>query len=202
MKTYSVFDKEFKEYGEVVNNIDFKELLKVLSTKPSPSDGTIYVPSDEDLERCPEKDDIEVNIFGGLPIQIGYCNGTNVMLNCLEYHKNSEVNIMESDTVLLLGRLQDVENGKYDTSLVKAFMVPKGVGVELYSTSLHFAPCKSDGNFRVIVVLPKGTNLEKPENANDSLLFAKNKWLLAHKDSNQAKNGAHIGLIGENLKVE
>ena len=202
MKIYSVYDKEFNEYGEIVKHIDFAELLNVLHTKEAPSDGTIYVPSDDDLEKCKAKDDIEVNIYGGLPIQIGYCNGTNNMLNCLEYHKDSEINIMESDTILLLGRLQDVKDSKYDTSLVKAFMVPKGIGVELYSTSLHYAPIKSSGSFRVIVVLPKGTNLDKPENAKCQLLYARNKWLLAHKDSAEAKKGAYIGLVGDNIKVE
>lgn len=202
MKIYSVYDKEFKEFGEVLEHGDFNELLKVLRTKPSPLDRTIYVASDKDLESCKEKENIEINAFGGMPIQIGYCNGTNQMLNCLEYHKNSEINIMESDTVLLLGKLQDVKDGKYDTSLVKAFMVPKGVGVELYETSLHYAPCKADGNFRVIVILPKGTNLEKPEGAKCPKLYAKNKWLLAHPDTKEARNGAYIGLTGKNLKVE
>ncbi|MBP5343297.1 DUF4867 family protein [bacterium] len=201
MKIYSVFDKEFKEYGEVVEHIDFTNLLKVLSSKPSPLDGTIYVPSDSDLESLKEKDLIETNIYGGLPIQIGYCNGTNVMLNCLEYHKDSEINIAESDTILLLGRIQEIENGKFDTKHVKAFMIPKGVGVEIYSTTLHYAPVKTDGNFRVIVVLPKGTNLDKPKDAVCPKLYARNKWLLAHSESNEAKNGAYIGLIGENIKV-
>ena len=49
MKIYSVYDKEFNEYGEIVKLIDFAELLNVLHTKEAPSDGTIYVPSDDDL---------------------------------------------------------------------------------------------------------------------------------------------------------
>ena len=63
MKIYSVYDKEFNEYGEIVKLIDFAELLNVLHTKEAPSDGTIYVPSDDDLEKCKAKDDIEVNIY-------------------------------------------------------------------------------------------------------------------------------------------
>ena len=45
-----------------------------------------------------------------MPIQIGYCNGPNSTLNGLEYHKSSEINIAITDMVLLLGKVQEVEN--------------------------------------------------------------------------------------------
>ena len=32
-------------------------------------------------------------------------------------------------------------------------------------------------------------------------MTARNKWLLAHPDSDEAKNGAHIGLTGENIDL-
>ena len=35
--------------------------------------------------------------FGGLPVQIGYCNGSNVKLNALEYHRSSEIDIAVTD---------------------------------------------------------------------------------------------------------
>ena len=51
----------------------------------------------------------------------------------------------------------------------------------------------------------RGTNTDKPAiapgNAEDRLLFARNKWLLAHPDSAQAAQGAYIGLMGENLDL-
>lgn len=34
------------------------------------------------------------------------------------------------------------------------------------------------------------------------MLWACNKWLLAHSDSAEARQGAHIGLSGENIDVE
>ena len=94
-----------------------------------------------------------------------------------------------------------------DTAKVKAFRVPAGVLVEVYATTLHYAPCHTDAakGFRVLVALPKGTNADKPEIKNgggdDALLWACNKWLLAHPDSAEAKVGAYVGLTGENIKI-
>jgi hypothetical protein len=90
---------------------------------------------------------------------------------------------------------------------VKAFRVPASVAVEVYATSLHYAPCQvSDEGFRVAVILPKGTNTAKPDyvakNEEDKWMTARNKWLLAHKDSDEARSGAHVGLVGENIDIE
>ena len=80
--------------------------------------------------------------------------------------------------------------------------------VEVYATTLHYAPCHTDADagFRVAVVLPRGTNTEKPEivpsNDEDRLLWARNKWLLAHPASREAASGAWPGLRGENLDLE
>ncbi len=44
--------------------------------------------------------------------------------------------------VLLIGHQQDVEKDfTYDTSKVEAFLVPAGTGIEVYATTLHYAPC-------------------------------------------------------------
>ena len=32
-------------------------------------------------------------------------------------------------------------------------------------------------------------------------MTARNKWLLAHPESDEAKGGAHIGLKGENIDI-
>ena len=56
-----------------------------------------------------------------------------------------------------------------------------------------------------MVALPMGTNTEKPDitpkSPEDKLLWARNKWLLAHPESGEAKQGAHIGLSGENVDI-
>ena len=204
MKIYSVYDPEFKEYGRVVDGYDYAELLKKLDeVSPCPEDGTVYVPGDEALEALPIK-----QIFQGMPIQIGYCNGHNTKLNCLEYHRDSEINVpAANDAIFLLAKQQEIVDGKIDTSKVKAFLCPAGTGIEVYATTLHYAPCsaKKGQGFRVIVVLPKGTNTDKPEiqvlNTEDAWITARNKWLLAHPDADEAKQGAYVGITGENIDI-
>ena len=142
-----------------------------------------------------------------MPIQLGMCWGHNAKLNCLEYHRDSEVNIGWKDFILLLAKQDEIVDGVLDTSLVKAFRVPKGLPVEVYATTLHYAPCHTCPHcgFRVAVVLPRGTNTGKPDFApkgeEDTWMTARNKWLLAHPDSSEAASGAHIGLRGENLDI-
>ena len=90
---------------------------------------------------------------------------------------------------------------------MQAFLAPAGELVEVYATTLHYAPCsaKAGAGFRVLVVLPKGTNGPKPEitslNQEDKMLWACNKWLLAHPETNEAAQGAYTGLLGENIDI-
>jgi hypothetical protein len=143
-------------------------------------------------------------MYGGMPIQIGYCVGANTKLNCLEYHRDCEVNVTVGELVLMLAKVQDIEDGKLDTSKVEFFALPAGTGVQLYETTLHYAPAAESG-FRVAVALPLGTNTAgldiAPRSAEDKLLLARNKWLLAHPDADEAKNGAYVGLTGKNIDL-
>ncbi|MBR1640287.1 MAG: DUF4867 family protein [Treponema sp.] len=213
MKIKSVFSHAFEKYGKVLTGYDVTDLLKKLDeTTKKPDNGTIYEPGDAGLEALPVAKEFSDNAYGGMPIQVGYCNGNNTKLNCLEWHRGSELNIPSNDMVLLLAPLQSVKNGKLDTGAVEAFYVPKGTVVEVYETTLHYAPCNAVKNgevskegFRVIIVLPKNTNTEKPaiteKNLEDKLLWARNKWLIAHPDSNEAKQGAFVGLTGINIDI-
>lgn len=207
LKIQKVTDAAFRAYGRVVTGYDFTEFLDVLAKNTEAPDHVIYVPSDEKLEALAVAKELADNVYGGMPIQIGYCNGTNTKLNCLEYHKDSEINIAADDVVLLVAKQQDASEGSIDSSKVEAFYVEKGMAVELYATSMHYAPCsaKNGQSFRVAIVLPRGTNGPKPEiickNSEDERLFASNKWLLAHKDTDEAKQGAVIGITGENIDI-
>ena len=93
----------------------------------------------------------------------------------------------------------------FDTSTCKIFHCPKGVAVEVFATSLHYAPCNTgDNGFRVIVVLPKGTNLDLDAahaGGEDGHLTAKNKWLLGHPEGGLPE-GSPMGLIGENITID
>ncbi len=208
MKIQSVFDKAFATYGKVVEGFNFSSLLSTLeSNSEKPADSVIYVPSVDVLEAEEVFTQLRDNCYGGMPIQIGYCNGTNTKLNCFEYHRDSEIDIAADDVILLVAHEQDIIDGQINSSLTEAFLCPKGTAVELYATTLHYAPCsaKKGEGFRVIIVLPKGTNEAKPnitvKNDEDKLLWALNKWLVAHKDTNEAKDGAHIGITGENVDI-
>lgn len=209
MKFYSVFDPEFAEYGQVLADVDAAvtgAITDALESKTPLPDGVDYVPEDPAIQDLPEAAALAPTLYGGIPAQFGWCNGHNVKLNCLEYHRSSEFNLGVRDFVLLLGRQADVRDGKLDTATVKAFRVPAGVLVEVFATALHYAPCQtSDEGFKVLVVLPRGTNLEMPElpvaGGDSALLWASNKWLLAHPETSEAAAGAHIGLVGENISI-
>ncbi|MDR1031017.1 MAG: DUF4867 family protein [Treponema sp.] len=202
----SVYDKTFNEYGIVLEGYDFKDMIRVLENHTEkPVDRVIYVPSDSGLEMLPVFKELENRLFGGLSIQAGYCNGYNTMLNCLEYHRGSEAFVAADDLVLLLARKQELVDFKIDTSQVEAYMVPKGTGLLYYETTLHYAPAKADGSFRSVILLPRATNTKMPEiktaNKEDKLLFSRNKWLIAHSESPEAKQGAVVGLMGKNIDI-
>lgn len=209
MKIYSVNDPEFIPYCRVVTGLEEAkhELLTALAKTPLPA-ATDYVAEDENLQELPAAVEVSEHLFGGMPCQLGWCNGHNTKLNCLEYHRDSEFNLGTEDFILLLAKLDEVTDGKLDTAKVKAFHVPAGVLVEVYATTLHYAPCHTDAakGFRVLVALPKCTNTAMPasfkaDGGDDVRLWACNKWLLAHPDSAEAAQGAFIGLTGENIDI-
>lgn len=209
MEILSVFDPAFAPYGRVVQGVDCAAIVHCLrETTGKPDDGVQYVPSHAPLEELPVFDILRDSVYGGMPIQVGYCNGTNTKLNCVEYHRDSEVNITADDIVLLLGMQCNIKEGKLDTSTICAFRVPANTAVELYATTLHYAQCdgKLGTGFRVAVVLPRGTNTIRPAICNplrkeDELLWARNKWLIAHEESDEARQGAFVGLVGENIDI-
>ena len=207
MKTYSVYDPEFRAYGKVLEGYDTAELLDAMRAIPLPAEGTAYEPGIASLEACGIFAQLRDGAYGGMPLQIGMCWGHNTKLNCLEYHRDSEINIGTEPFVLLLAKEEDFVDGKLDTAKVKAFEAPAGAVVEVYATSLHYAPCHVDAaaGFRVAVGLPLGTNTDKPaltpRNAEDKLLWARNKWLIAHAESSEAAQGAYVGLVGENIDI-
>lgn len=205
MQIKNVTDREFKKYGKVLENYDFGELLDELAKIDMPADSVVYEPSVEVLEKCQVMKELENKMYGGLPIEIGYCNGNNSKLNAVEYHRSSEVDIAVNGLILLLGRQEDIgEDFTYDTANIEAFYLPAKMGVELYATTLHYAPCTAYGEdgFRCVIVLPKDTNLDidvKYSDGESRLMTARNKWLIAHEEANI--EGAFCGLKGKNIEV-
>ena len=197
MKILKVTDEAFKRYGRVVDNVDFTDLVEELKKTPVPAD-VAYEPSVEALEALPVMEELSRVAYGEMPI-----------------HRDSEINVAATDAVLMLGLLADVEaDHTYDTSKVEAFLVPAGTAVEVYATSLHYAPCHVDdaSGFQVAIVLPKGTNYPLKEahkkvdeaksgaglSNEDAMLTAVNKWLIGHAEGG-LDEGSFLGLKGRNL---
>lgn len=203
MKVYNVTDTEFKSFGKILENYDYSEIFEIAKNLPIPNTDIVYEASVPSLEKCEIKKELENRGFGGIETQIGYVGGVNRILNCLEYHKSSEFNIALDDVVLILGLESQIVDGYFATDNCKAFFVPKGMGVELYGTTLHYAPMNISENYHVLCVLPKGTNSAKPEyrevNTEDKMCAGNNKWIMCHPDSLDAKKGIYQGLKGENI---
>jgi hypothetical protein len=193
----------FAPYGRVLD-YDTAEAVAYLETKtPMPKEKNLYVRDDEAFRQLPIMAELQEAVYGTLPLEAGYCNGYNSLLNCLEYHSCPEVDIAGSDLVLHLALQNDVKAGQIDSKDVRAFFVKKGTAVLLYPGVFHFSPCKlSLSGFKCAIILSAHTNEPLDEKAHDPRLWMKNKWLFAHPDSLQASKGAYIGIKGANIEVK
>ena len=200
---HSVNDPAFRRFGRVVN-FDASALIAVAEQTEMPKEGCKYLPDMPELETQEIFPVVQNELRGQGSCQIGMCWGSNSRLNCLEYHRSSEHNIAVTDFVLFLAAQQDMDGFDLPADAVSAFLVPKGTVIEVYATTLHFCPCQIDQNgFKCIVVLPRGTNLpltgDRPVSGDGRLLWAKDKWLIAHPEAPHVGRGAYPGIHGENL---
>ena len=203
MKFYSVTDSEFCKFGKVID-IDTEEIIKTAENIPMLDEGVKYTASVDEFEALDVMQKIQNEYFGGMPTQLGYCYGHNNMLNAVEWHKCSEINIAVTDIVLLLGDVRDIEeNNTYNSEKLMAFKVKKGQAIEVYSTTLHYCPIEtSKSGFGCVIGLFKGTNTQLDFEPDDKLIFAENKWLIAHKDNEKLINrGAVGGVYGINYEI-
>ena len=203
---FCVRDPEFAPYGRVLD-FDVTELDAAMRATPLPETGNRYVASLPELEALPLRKELAERVFGGMEVQAGTCNGHGHLLNALEYHKCSEVNYSSRGLVLLLALPSQLKDGRLDARDVVGFYLPPGVMVEIHPLVLHFAPCRVlEEGFDCLVVLERGTNapLDRVDTSapgERKLLWMRNKWLTCHPDSPQAKNGAFVGISGENLDL-
>ncbi len=209
MTIYSVKDQKFASYGRIVTGYDFSEMIQYMEQMSAiPDQGNIYLASVEELEQTKVYKDVQKNLYGGMPVQVGYCNGRNTTYNGFEYHKGSEINIAVTDFMLVLGHIWDIKDNTYRVEQAEVFFVEKGTAIEMYQTTLHLSPCRvTEEGFKDIVILPKGTNTPLKESkeileAEDVLLLQINKWVLAHPEREPLiKQGAYPGIIGENREL-
>ena len=89
MKIESVFDPAFQQYGQVLTGYDLNGLLTTLDAVTPLPDGVGYLPEQGELQALPVRQEISDRAYGGMDVQLGWCNGHNTKLNCLEYHRDS-----------------------------------------------------------------------------------------------------------------
>lgn len=201
-----VEDPQFVRYGAIHPTIRLPEMRKFLYGVER-TEFEYYVPCEERLMAMAEADQFKDDLFGQVPCQVGWYYGNCDRLNAVEYHKCSEVLYEYEPCVLILGLLWDLQGGRLDTASMKVFYVPANTCVELYATTLHFAPCKACSEpVMQIVAQSLGTNtpLLKPAQgteAENRCLLQRNKWVLVHPEHAAAEPNAVVGLEGKNIAV-
>ena len=205
---FSVTDPEFARYGRILPCADTAALSRAMDETGIPESGNRYVASDPKLEALTAIEEIGRTVYGGMPIQAGFCNGRGFTLNAEEYHKCSEVNYSTTGLVLLLALPDDIHDRTLDAKDVKGFYLPPETLVEIHPRVLHFAPCRvTESGFNCLVVLERGTNapldhVDTSAPGEAGLLWMRNKWLVCYPDSPQAQKGAFVGITGENLTLK
>ena len=101
-----------------------------------------------------------------------------------------------------------LERGAHVVVADRAGTAPAGAVLEFHAWNLHFAPihARQGQGFATLVYLPRGTNEPLPfgveKRGEGRLLFAVNKWLLAHPQAaGLLAQGAYAGLTGSDLTV-
>jgi hypothetical protein len=204
----SIFDCSFNLYGRVLDSTPYTNLCNLLQSSTVITENNVYVASESKIFDQ-EAHDAAKNFFGGMDIQIGYCNGMNQTLNGMEYHKSPEVIIAGTDILLFLAKPSDLKDfSTLESSCAKVFFAPKGSAFSLNPEILHLSPsCTHQSGFKSVIILPKGTNLDLEEKVEDGekesiILFKKNKWIITHKDRKPlVSQGVKIGIKGINSRL-
>ena len=210
---FDIHDRAFTRYGTTLPG-DWAPLVAALERwAPIPDEGVSYVASCVPMEEDPAGRSLLSAAYGGIPAQLGYCSGRNSGMNGMEYHRASELLVAADDLVLLLGLRADLipgpEGVAYESGRAEAFLVARGEAIELYSGTLHLAPCRAraGSGFRAAIVLPRGTNEDfssvRPRPAGaDALLRKGNKWIIAHPERRVlVDQGVLPAIRGPNVQV-
>ena len=200
---YSVHDEAFKAYGRVIDADTAVFSKTAEAAVVFPAEGSQYMASLPQLEALPETAALNEAYCGQLDEQWGLCLGHSNQLNALEWHTCNEFNIAVRELVLLLAKRSDMdENNRLDANKIKAFYLAQGEMVEVFADTLHFCPCEvTVSGFSCIVGLQRGTN-HPLEDRKQGLLWAKNKWLLAHEaNTSLVQRGGYPGIYGENWVI-
>ena len=202
IQIHSVHEAVFASYGRFIEE-DTTEICAAAEKLPFPEEGSRYMAAEDSLEATEFAKRLREEYCGQLDEQVGICYGHSNRLNALEWHTCNEFNVAVRPLVLLLAKRGDMdEKGRLDAAKVKAFYLAQGEMIEVYSDTLHFCPCEvtTDG-FSSIVGLQRDTNLPLQDRKQE-LLWARNKWLIAHEDNAPlVARGAVPGIYGENWTI-
>ncbi|MEG0268498.1 MAG: DUF4867 family protein [Carnobacterium sp.] len=200
---HDVTSSEFKAYGNILEGYDITAIKEYAEKNIAiPKEGNSYSPSNDELEKFEIIKRIEADVYAGLPVEAGECAGNNTAFSAYEYHQGSEVNIVLTDVLMVLGKREQAIEGIFNAQEdAKIFFVPAGTLIEMYSSTLHYSPCIVDKTgFKVIVILIKGSNEPfkgKFESKNEEIV-KKNKFQLVHETrTDKIAEGIKVGLIGK-----
>lgn len=201
----SVTDASFASFGRIIDLPYQTELAQTLTNDITiPEKNNVYVRDDPQFLTVEQRASIGREFYGEQPIEIGYCCGNSDRINAFEFHNCSELNLAGTDMILWFAHRHNLINGRITTDHARAFFIPRNVAIEVYPTTLHFAPNRvHSSGFKCLVILTDPTNTPlKSERQPDDLLFQHNKWLLTHPDNQRmVDQGAFVGLSGENYQV-
>lgn len=204
-----VRDPSFAKYGAVRPYVKVEKMRQYIYQETEMPKEEYYEPSCPALMEMEEALQFTQFAYGEIPCQVGYYNGWPTTLNALEYHKCSEVLVEFEPAVLILGHIWDIKEDCISSDALEFFYVPADLCVELYATTLHFAPCMAtDRGVRQVVCQTATTNtpLRHPErmdaNGEGRYLYERNKWVLIHEEAKeQFRSNAFVGIEGENLSI-
>ena len=198
LQIHRIDSEAFRPYGRLHTIEQTQQVIQLaLQAVPLPQSGNAYVPDVPQLTGHLALKALGAKVYGGFAVQAGVCCGTNTVLNGIEFHQGNETLVAAEDCVLILGRLQDMKDGCYPTEKVEYFYMATGQVAELYSTTLHYTPCRVGKAFCTIVMLLQGTNLPLQNAAPQGLLSKTNKWFITHETmTEKIAQGAFVGLIG------
>lgn len=206
-KILDINDSAFNEYGVVHHRENLKEVFDVMSKFEIPKEGTQYIASIPELEKCRAIKGIQRDVFAEIPIDAGVTMGHSDTFTAFEYHQCSELNIMLDDVVMVLGKRQTLEEyGSIDPNReAKMFYVPKGTVIELYNDTLHYAPIQvTKAGYKVIVVVIHGTNavLPKGVKSDNPRVVKKGKFQVVHETrKDKIAQGYQVALTGKLIKT-
>ncbi|MGM9904900.1 DUF4867 family protein [Lactobacillus sp.] len=197
-------DPDFAQYG-VKYDYPLDEIEQVMAQVEMPAKGSSYLQKIPALEKTETIQRIGRDVFAGMPVDAGATIGHTDDFSAFEYHQCSELNIMLDDVLMVLAKRQTLDQrGKIDPQKDgQLFYVPKGSIVELYNTTLHYAPIQiTKAGYKVIVVVLHGTNLPLPDGfkSDNPRVVKQGKFQVVHPSrKDKIAQGYQVALTGDLL---